>query len=416
MFGGVTEWMQLYRCPLRPLGGREDDCRVICLDKSDSRLALCKRYFRNIEMRHGMSSVCWSDLLLRRVRFVSFPSKRGLKTREDRLKRLVAKFLMLGVGKMLVVRNFQEVLFFIRGKRILFASTEPVKDLYQFHNRAFDCYVLKDEISILRLLPAVLISRLRRSIVIDNECGVTVFTNTPNEWIIRAYRACHPNKRIILRFHDRLERISAQSKTKDRVLTLVDRLRRDGVIDSVESYSRRDAEALGASYRPNAVDPDRLADIQNDFRQCLCFFRGAPGEGTRIDHRITAIETLRNLLLRAYPGSDRWLETDIVPVGADWLAYPQYLRTAAQSEIAVDLYRVDPEEGFSFRLPEALWLGKKVVTDRTNVLKESFYDESRFFILGRDDPKRFPEFLATKFKPLSSEQLLQFDATHCWSE
>lgn len=112
MFGGVTEWMQLYRCPLRPLGGREDDCRVICLDESNSRLALCKRYFRNIEIRNGMSSVCWSDLLLRRVRFVSFPSKRDLKTREDRLKRLVAKFLLLGVGKILAVRNFQEVLFF----------------------------------------------------------------------------------------------------------------------------------------------------------------------------------------------------------------------------------------------------------------------------------------------------------------
>lgn len=415
MFAGLADLLHLIRNPLKPLSAYGEKHRIICLNANDSRYELCKRYFAEIEIKQSISQINWMDLLLRRIRFVSFPSKSDTNSKEDRLKRFVAKFMLLGIGKELSLRNFQEVLFFLKGDHLLFAGTEQVRELYQFHCARFKCFQLKDETSFLRLLPFILVILTRKNQLLDESSGVAVFTNTPNEWIIRAYRACHPQKKIILRFHDCLDRISAQSKSKRRVVRLVKRLVNSGVVDEVESYSRRDALVLGVEYKPNGVDPDQLTNFDLNFRQKLCFFRGAPGsnDGPE-DHREASIALIKELLSQFYPGSDKWIDAQIVRSSPDWLAYPFYLATAVQSEIAIDLYRVDPYEGFSYRLPEALWLNKKVITDRLAILDEPFYDKTRFFVIGHDDTDRFGEFISSPYLPVKEEQLRQFDSRNWW--
>lgn len=42
-----------------------------------------------------------------------------------------------------------------------------------------------------------------------------------------------------------------------------------------------------------------------------------------------------------------------------WESYAEYLARAALAEVAVDLTRLGDEEGFSFRIAEALFWNKK---------------------------------------------------------
>ena len=81
-----------------------------------------------------------------------------------------------------------------------------------------------------------------------------------------------------------------------------------------------------------------------------------------------------------------------------------------RSEIMVDMYRIDPGEGLSFRIPEALLLGRKVITNRLMVLDCDFYDPSRFFVIGHDSPGRLEAFLKGDFRPLSPEIRKRYDS------
>lgn len=78
------------------------------------------------------------------------------------------------------------------------------------------------------------------------------------------------------------------------------------------------------------------------------------------------------------------------------------------------MYRVDPDEGLSFRIPEALLLQRKVITNQLMISKCDFYNPSRFFIIGYDSIDRLEEFVKCVFKPLSSEIINWYDCCNWW--
>ncbi len=96
------------------------------------------------------------------------------------------------------------------------------------------------------------------------------------------------------------------------------------------------------------------------------------------------------------------------------ITYPEYLELIGLSEIVVDMYRTSPYEGFSFRVPEALLLERKVITNRLIVLDCDFYDPSRFFVIGYDSTDRLKEFMVNDFKPLSAEIRNRYDCSNWW--
>lgn len=405
----ILNILRLIINPQRPLTLNGFKYPIYSLNKNDSRNDLCRRYYPNIISCPSISLISWHDIVFRKVRFSSFPLRTKLKNKSDRLKRIVAKCLSLGIGFDLSLCNFQENLFLLRDKKIIFSSTSNVRNIYQFHNSKFSCYILKDEISFLRIFPFILISKIHRSLLTDNSFGTTIFTNTPNEWIIRIYRMIHPNKDIILRYHDRIENICGKSTSKEYVLQMVKRLRRDLIINSVESYSRKDAKLLDAAYRPNSIDPQKLKNIQTNYSCYLYFFKGAPGsdKGTN-SNRSLSIDKLNKMVLEYYPGAEKWICADIVPAGGFRIPYEEYLTLVAQSEVAIDFYRLSPDEGYSFRLAEALWLNKKIITDRVCIKNELFYSPERFFIINYDSPLRFKEFLSVSISPLPLKILNEF--------
>ena len=78
------------------------------------------------------------------------------------------------------------------------------------------------------------------------------------------------------------------------------------------------------------------------------------------------------------------------------------------------MYRVTADEGFSFRIPEALLLERKIITNRSIVLKCDFYDPSRFFVIGYDSPNRLEEFIKGDFKALCPEIKNRYDCRTWW--
>lgn len=65
----------------------------------------------------------------------------------------------------------------------------------------------------------------------------------------------------------------------------------------------------------------------------------------------------------------------------------------SESRAVIDLWRLAPGEGYSFRISEALTLNSKIITNRTCILNEPFYDASRMFV--------FPRGMKSTLTPLS---------------
>ena len=78
------------------------------------------------------------------------------------------------------------------------------------------------------------------------------------------------------------------------------------------------------------------------------------------------------------------------------------------------MYRSHPYEGFSYRIPEALMIERKVITNRLIILECDFYDPSRFFVIGHDSTERLREFMENDFRPLSPEMRQRYDCNNWW--
>lgn len=97
------------------------------------------------------------------------------------------------------------------------------------------------------------------------------------------------------------------------------------------------------------------------------------------------------------------------------IPYIQFAKEYASSEIYIDLLRVNDQEGFSFRIPEALWLNRKIITNRLSILHEPFYSSDRFFIIGFDSITRLRTFLEQDLDPLPTHILKLYDTRLWWT-
>ena len=86
------------------------------------------------------------------------------------------------------------------------------------------------------------------------------------------------------------------------------------------------------------------------------------------------------------------------------LPYKEYLKQLCQSRVVIDLYRISPDEGLSFRTAEALILDKKTITNR-NINIYNFFNQNKFFILN-NELNELIEFVKTQPKKAQEENAL----------
>lgn len=86
------------------------------------------------------------------------------------------------------------------------------------------------------------------------------------------------------------------------------------------------------------------------------------------------------------------------------------------AEVCLDFYRLGPNEGFSYRIIEALFLNQKIITNRTNLLEEPFYSPERVFIIGKDNINNLKQFLESDLPALSDSILKYYNSQLWWTD
>ena len=76
------------------------------------------------------------------------------------------------------------------------------------------------------------------------------------------------------------------------------------------------------------------------------------------------------------------------------VSYPQLLEIVSESKVLLDILQ-DDQVGLTLRNMEAVFNGKKQITDNPAIRKYNFYSRENVFILGEDDFSKIGEFVRT---------------------
>lgn len=160
---------------------------------------------------------------------------------------------------------------------------------------------------------------------------------------------------------------------------------------NISSYSRSDASAFSINYRPNAANFEKLRNLIKDPTKVYDVFFAGNGSGIRFKKIRNFIISLDKsdlsyrFILSHLNTQQRDEITDLMKSGKGEISfasvsYEELLRLSSKSVAILDLYRISPDEGFSYRIAEAFGLQCKIISDRLGLLKEKFYSENNILI------------------------------------
>ncbi len=209
-------------------------------------------------------------------------------------------------------------------------------------------------------------------IVFDTHTGTTYLN-----WLCTR----HPDKRVILWFWNPAERMSRFSKLNSRVeLWSYSELdaRKYGMHLNTQFYfdclAREAAEAAAAP--PPAVKKALFIGREKGREKQLEQLKAELAEaGVAADFRLL------------YPTKIKFLQS----LREKLIPYRKVVDAVKDSQILIDLYS-DPMAGLSLRAMEALFFGKKLITNRLLMRYEDFYDSRNIYILGAEN-RSLREFL-----------------------
>lgn len=380
--------------------------RLIALSKTDINLEIAKKYIGEAEIiEDGISALRWSDILLRRIRLISKVNRKELPSANDKIKALLIKALRLCIADDLAIQNANKCISACDTENIFFIEGVNISAICDFH--------FGDRFKVMELNKVYRVSEKVKVLTpADQTPGIAVFNNICDRTFITKYKKSHPNKTIVIRFHDRLlGSICRRKKDFDHIRSMLATLKAENIVDVIESYCRSDAGLLECSYRPNGANSSAMKSLRSSSRSWLYRFIGS----TRT-YNSDAMNDIRKELFKIYPEIKHWIDDGLNGSKRARIPYKQYLDITARAEVAVDTIRVMPEEGFSFRTSEALFLNRKIITDRKDIVKEPFYSSDRVFIIGVDNTDRLKTFLETDIKPLPKNILDLYDTSLWWSE
>lgn len=383
--------------------------KICAFDKSETQYRLSKIFIRqDIIMINHLKELSWLEILFRKIRVTAPPRKDSLGTISDRIKRFLIKYLFLSISAEIKILNIHNLLYLEKSENSLITYSAHCYEIYQTHLKNFKIIETFKKYHHYVFNFFYILSKILRTKHLDNEHGITVFTNPISPYLIYSYHNLHPNKRLIVRYHDMLTQ-------KD--IRTIKSLRRKNLEIQIETYSRTDALENNLIYRPNGVDPTFMKSLDKDFRVAIYRFYGATGDTkSPIKNRVSTLPLINEKLTQIYPLSHIWIDYKIVDSIQNFIPYKDFARQSALCEIYLDLARTSLYEGFSFRITEALHLNRKIITNRPNIVIEPFYDPSRVFIIGKDSTERLKSFLENDLSPIPDDILKTYDSSLWWTD
>lgn len=215
--------------------------------------------------------------------------------------------------------------------------------------------------------------------------------------LVRYLRKKYPLADIELRYFDilRPNRIAEFTQIKD--FSLKNDIK-------ITTYDHSTSSKFDVRYEMNKVNTVKLINFLNAKKKYdVCFLAAySPDREKSLKPLLQALKRANlnvKILFVDYPYS----ELEGFSVDREILSYENYLRLVSESRAVIDLWRLEPDEGYSFRISEAFALHTKVITNRTCILNEPFYDDSRLFVFSEEtriDPDVIKHFLFSPMKPV----------------
>lgn len=163
----------------------------------------------------------------------------------------------------------------------------------------------------------------------------------------------------------------------------------------LSSFDAYDAEKYGLNYTGQyfCLPPQNREPIK-----CDCFFCGLPKD------RADELEALRRLL------EQNGLTCDfIIPrTPQEKVTYPEYLKRADRSRCIIDIAQ-GGQLGLTRRPLEALFYGKKLITNNPDLANYDFYNKENIFIFGKDSESRLKDFVRSPFVEIPQSIRLKYD-------
>lgn len=227
-----------------------------------------------------------------------------------------------------------------------------------------------------------------------------VFANIRSLELVKILVHKFPRSEIILRYYDYFDEDFG-------LRNIIAEAKRLGA--RIESYSRSDAERYSIAYMPNFVDWQYLRSLRNrieDGRRVLFVGNTDRNSVQRFESLMVIGRLLErhkiNFLFYITGLNDEQMQEawELNAVSAHvvcntTISYRDYLDLVANSSCIIDLWRLTPDEGFSYRVSEAVALNIRIITDRENIRNEPFYCPENIFIMdSRSGHQDLLDFLA----------------------
>lgn len=214
-------------------------------------------------------------------------------------------------------------------------------------------------------------------------CITIICANATNTLFLYCLKKIFPKAKIINRFVDEFDEVN---HFKDP-LKLISYCNRNNI--KIETYSYQCAKNFNIEYVPNYVNKAIIDDyLANSNIVDRCFFAGSCSNvranlllkiaEVLLENQINVLFYLNELKADAIDRAKRINKkyNGEFIIYNKFIDYEIYIRKLLESSVIIDLYRVRADEGYSFRVAEALSASKKLITNR--IL--DFSSDSIFFL------------------------------------
>ncbi|MCL2494237.1 MAG: hypothetical protein FWE98_01100 [Oscillospiraceae bacterium] len=182
------------------------------------------------------------------------------------------------------------------------------------------------------------------------------------------------------------------------------------MIHKVYSFQKEDCGELGLCFNSTMYAPPPPGLLpENPEIECDLLFLGVPKDRLpllRALHGKVQSTGLRACFRIGLTGRE---PEDVLPEKKDgweitraWMRYPDYLRLAMRSRAILDIYQTI-QTGYSLRVMEHIFFGKKLVTNNAVIRFSEFYHPNNIFLLQQDDLDSLKDWLDLPFVPIKDE-------------
>ncbi len=176
----------------------------------------------------------------------------------------------------------------------------------------------------------------------------------------------------------------------------------DGDIDEIWTYSRFDAKKYGLKYNPQFYY--RVLDQFDSAAKTDLIFLGRDK-----GRRSIVADLVKN-------AKECGLKCNITLLTTkdNAIKYEEYLEQVFASKCIIDIVP-DQNCGLTLRPLEALFYGKKLITNYKDIINYDFYDKENIFLLGKDDIDKISKFVDAPYKEVS-RRVIDFYSYEKWLE